>query len=673
MKLDPTPFPGGFVLYCVLVLGAVVLFAHTIWGRLGLLLKARPDHRFNRWGARVKQLLTYAIGQKRTIGGDPLSGIMHAFIFWGFLAVAINTIHHVGGGFVTGFALPFFSPGSPLGSVYIPVRDVFEILVLIMVVLAVYRRAVVRPDRITQSAEAYLILGLIGILMIADFVMSGTEAAFGPLKHSWSPIQSALCGVFAGMDAGGLKATFITAWWIHIITLFVFLNLLPLGKHFHIITSLPNVFFARLEDEGPVGTPKPLDLEDEAAESFGVSRIEEFTWKQYLDLFSCTECGRCQEFCPAHLTEKPLSPKRIITDYRDHLYAKQPYILSKMGDKQWPGPALTSEEVVSEDVIWSCTTCHWCEEACPLFIEHLDKLVEQRRYQVLMESSFPPELIPVFKGLENNSNPWGIGAASRQDWAQDLEIPLLAENQRVEYLYYVGCAGAFDERNKKVCRSFAKLLQRAGVSFAILGTEEGCCGDQARRLGNEYLFQMMAKANIEQFEGYGVKKILTTCPHGYNVFKNEYPQFGGDFSVYHHSEFIQKLIEGGKFRFRKPLGEKVVYHDSCYLGRYNRIYHPPRQILSSIPGLELVEPILHHHRGLCCGAGGGRMWLEEKIGSRINQMRVDQLAETNAGIVSLACPFCMTMISDGIKETDREGQMDVKDIAELVYESLETS
>jgi len=658
------------VIYILFLAGALGFFARTMWGRFLLLKKSQPDPRWNRWLERAKHMFLYAIGQKRIIAGDLIPGIIHAFIFWGFLAVGLNTFHHAGKGIIAGFHLPFLGPNNILGALYIVFRDLFEVLVLIMVVISIYRRAVVKPERMTLSGEAQLILSFIGILMITDFFISGAEAVADPPRFLWSPVQALFAGMMGSMGEGALKAVYILNWWIHTIVLFVFLNFLPLGKHFHVITSIPNVFFSKLDDQGPIGTLQKIDLEDENAESFGYSKIEDFTWKQNLDLYSCTECGRCQEFCPAHLTQKPLSPKEIIVDYRDHLYAKQDLILGKIQDKSWDGPQLTSEEVVSEDTLWACTTCHWCEEACPVFIEHIDKLVEQRRNLVLMESSFPQELMPVFKGLENNSNPWNMGAANRGDWTQGLDVPIWEDNPKAEYLYYVGCAGSFDDRNKKVSRALVQLFKKAGVDFAILGAEEQCCGDQARRLGNEYLFQMMAQTNIDIFKELGVKKIVTACPHGYNVMKNEYSQMGGEFTVVHHTELLQDLIRQGKLKLEKPLGQTVSYHDSCYLGRYNQIYQQPREVLAHIPGLQLKEPDLHHQRGLCCGAGGGRMWLEENLGSRINQLRLEQMAATGAKLMSVACPFCMTMIADGIKETNREEELAVKDIAEMVLDSM---
>jgi len=670
LTIDPTPSVIGPFLYLLFLAAALGLFVRIMWKRFMILKKSQPDPRFNRWLDRAKHMFLYAIGQKRIIAGDLIPGLIHAFIFWGFLAVALNSFHHVGKGFIAGFHLPFLGPNNVLGAMYIVFRDIFELIVLIMVVAAIYRRAVIKPARLTLSGEAQLILGFIGILMITDFFMSGAEAVADPPGFAWSPIQNLFAGIMSGASEGTLKAVYISNWWIHTVVLFAFLNLLPLGKHFHVITSLPNVFFSKLDDEGPIGTLNKLDLEDEEAESFGYDKIEDFTWKENLDLYSCTECGRCQELCPAFLSEKPLSPKELIVAYRDHLYAKQDRILGKEGDKEWEGPQLTSEDVVSEDTLWACTTCHWCEEACPLFIGHIDKLTEQRRNLVLMESQFPSELMPVFKGLENNSNPWNIGAASRGDWAEGLDVPFWEDNPDAEYLYYVGCAGSFDDRNKKVSRALVQLLQRAGVSFAVLGTDEPCCGDQARRLGNEYLFQMMAETVIETFKELGVKKIVTTCPHGYNVMKNEYPQMDGTFTVIHHTELLRDLIQQGKLQPEKSLAQKVCYHDSCYLGRYNEIYQEPRHILGHIPGLQLVESELHHQRALCCGAGGGRMWMEENLGTRINQLRLEQMAATDAKLMSVACPFCMTMISDGIKETGREEELSVKDVAELLLEAL---
>ena len=418
----------------------------------------------------------------------------------------------------------------------------------------------------------------------------------------------------------------------------------------------------------------------EEAETFGVHKIEEFSWKDLLDLDACTRCGRCQDNCPAWLTEKPLSPKEVIQDMKNHLLQKAPVISSKPGVEKKPGETIPAEEnpsfpaligeVISEDAIWSCTTCGACEEACPVFIEPFPKLIEYRRYLALMESKFPNEVQLAFKNMENNSNPWGIGSSTRADWAKDLGLKILSEDSDVEYLYYVGCSASFDDLNKKVATALVEIFNKAGLSFGILGVEEGCCGDSARRLGNEYLYSIMAESNIETFKKYGVKKIITSCPHGYHTIKNEYPQFGGNFEVYHHTEILLKLIKEGKIKFTKEVNKVIAYHDSCYLGRHNDIYDAPREILKAIPGVKLIELKKNRENSFCCGAGGGRMWMEENLGIRINHARVDEIVQANPNIVATACPFCLTMIVDGIKEKELDKKFSAEDLVLLVKEAL---
>jgi Fe-S oxidoreductase len=453
--------------------------------------------------------------------------------------------------------------------------------------------------------------------------------------------------------------------------------LIPYSKHLHLILAPFNIFFKSL---GPKGALMPI-LNMEEAESFGVSNVEEFTWKQLLDLYTCAECGRCEINCPAHLSEKPLSPRHLIHDLKVHLLEKGSNLLrSKNGGdgKTETGEAAEGYEgksligdVVSEDKIWSCVTCGSCMEQCPVSNEHVDKIVDMRRYLVLMESKFPSEVQAVFRNMENNSNPWGIGWATRGDWAKDLGVKIMSEDSNVDILYWVGCAGSFDERNKKISTSLVNIFNKAGVNFGILGAEEKCCGDSARRIGNEYLFQMLAAETIEILKNYNVKRIVTQCPHCFNTLKNEYPQFGGEFEVLHYTEFITELIAEGKLKLNKPINKTISYHDSCYLGRYNTIYDAPRKILKSIPGVKLVEMLRNKAKSICCGAGGGRMWMEEHLGKRINEMRLQDALDVNPDLISTVCPYCLTMFEDAIKEKDVQESLKSKDIAELVEEAME--
>ncbi len=377
-------------------------------------------------------------------------------------------------------------------------------------------------------------------------------------------------------------------------------------------------------------------------------------------------CGRCQENCPAYLTGKPLNPKKIILDLKKQMEIVQ----ASSNEHPRPVPPLVGGSGVKEDELWACTTCMACQEHCPVFITQMEKIVEMRRGLVLMESRFPPEVQLIFRNLENNSNPWGVGRGLRADWAKGLEVTTMAEGSEVEWLFWVGCAGSFDDRNRRVAASLAKILKACGENFSILGTEESCCGDPARRIGNEYLYQVLVQANIEVFKTYGVKKILTMCPHCFNTLKNEYPQFGGNYPVMHYTQFLAEALAKGQLKLRKPLNQVVSYHDSCILGRGNGIYEEPRQILKAIPGLEMVEMDGHRTRSFCCGAGGGRMWMEENIGTRINRMRTEQAMQTKAHYVGTACPYCLTMIEDGMKEKGLGESMAALDLCELVMRSL---
>jgi len=451
----------------------------------------------------------------------------------------------------------------------------------------------------------------------------------------------------------------------------VFLMYIPYSKHLHLLGSIPNIFFRSFR---PKVELTKLDLEDENRETFGVTKIEEFTWKQLLDLYACTECGRCQVNCPAYLTQKPLSPWKMIHDLKGHLKKKGPELLKKNGKKEGEEePAILTTklagEVIPEDVIWSCTTCMGCQQACPVFIEHIHKIIDMRRTLVLDESSMSPEVQRCFTNMENNSNPWGIGFASRADWAKDLQVKTMGEDSSVDYLLWVGCAGSFDDRNKKVTTALVKILKSADVNFAILGTEEKCCGETARRMGNEYLAQMMIQENVEILNNYNVKKIITMCPHCMNSLKKDYPQFGGNYEVVHHSEFIHELIKNGKIKTKTPVNTSMTYHDSCYLGRHNEIYSSPREILKSVSGIKLLEMERSGEKSFCCGAGGGRMWMEEHIGTRINETRTEDALKTGAEKICTACPYCLTMFEDGLKTKQKE--LKVMDLAEVLEQALQ--
>jgi Fe-S oxidoreductase len=489
----------------------------------------------------------------------------------------------------------------------------------------------------------------------------------------WEPMSTLVGRGLAPLGVAGAAALGTVAWWVHNLAVLVMLNFLPRAKHFHVITSLPNVFFRKLE---PRGQLSKQDLEN--ATTFGTSHIDQFTWKQVLDMFSCTECGRCSSQCPATATGKPLAPRQLLLDLRDYLYAHQDEVAEKRINRPTGDGAEPAEvggnvvgPVIKDEVLWSCNVCRACEEACPVMIEYVDKIVDMRRHLVQEESRFPSELTRVFKGMETQSNPWGIGAEKRFDWAEGLGVPTLADNPNAEYLWYVGCAGSFDDRNKKTTQAFAKLLKAGGVDFACLATEELCNGETARRLGNEYLYQSMAATLVELLNGYKVKKIVTNCPHCFNTIKNEYPQFDGKYEVVHAAELVQQLIANGRLRVAgNGTGKRTAYHDSCYYGRFNDIYDTPRTVLAKSGATVEEIPHRHHQFGMCCGAGGGRMWIEEDADKRVNLLRTDQALATDPEVIAVSCPFCMTMLSDGIKAKDLEDKVKTLDVMEIVAQAV---
>ncbi len=632
----------------LLVLLSVVAFVYSISRRIRVLLVTAPENRFDRIGTRIARTIQFAFLQKRMFR-DLYAGVFHIFLFSGFIVLLVRTVALVVEGVVPGFTL---LPGRA-GDVYTLAKDVFEVLVLVGVAMAVSRRAFARPPRLDLTADAWFILFLIALLVAADLVAEGARVALAPeLASPWSPAVAAIAGMLAGLRPEILRAVYEASWWTHLVDVLFFGNYLPYSKHFHILTSIPNVFFMKLEPMGRLGTP---DLE--SAERFGASRVEDLSWKSVLDGYTCTECGRCRVVCPTALTGKPLDPKIFIGDVRDAVYEATPQILAAASGRGGRAAVKPRKDLIggwiSEETIWACTTCGFCTSACPVFIiPAVDKLTEMRRHLVLERADFPKEMQTAFRGMETNGNPWGISAASRADWAKDLPVVTMAEakGREIEVLFWVGCAGSYEDRAKRVSKAIVEILNEAGVSFAILGTEETCTGDSARRMGNEYLFQVLAKQNIETLNGYRVQKIVTNCPHCYNCIKNEYPVFGGAYEVVHATELVGRLLAEGRLRFTEPVRETISYHDACYLGRYNGVYEAPRDVLRAIPGLEFRELPRSCERGLCCGAGGGRMWMEERLGSRINQTRMKEIEETGTASVGLSCPYCMIMLGNAKEE-----------------------
>jgi Fe-S oxidoreductase/nitrate reductase gamma subunit len=606
-------------------------------------------------------------------------GFLHVLIFAAFLVLGARTVTLFGMGFSPHFHLPLLGPGTVTGDAYAFVKDVAVLLALFAALAFIWRRVVTKPDRVTRSWEGVLILGFIAGLMVTDVLFEGAERLAAGLPWSWGlPAGSIGAALLAGLDPGVAAAIGTASFWLHLVIVLVFLNFLPFGKHFHVITALPDVYVQRLP---PRGALRKLDLESETPD-YGARSVNDLSWKEALDTYSCTECGRCQTYCPTYVTGKPLSHKEVNRTLRHHLQDRAPELLAvaRAPDAAAREAAVAAlpavvGNVLPESTVWACTTCGWCETACPVLIEQVPRLVDLRRHQVLVESAFPEEAARVFKNIETQGNPWGIGSNRRAEWCDDLAIPRASEGD-FEWLFFVGCAGAFDDRQKKVSRAIVKILRAAGVKFAILGEEETCNGDSARRLGNEYLFQTQAAANVELMKGYGVKKVIAQCPHCLNTIKNEFPQFGGNFEVVHHSELIARLVAEGKLAptvARAYEGQLVTFHDPCYLARWNGVTDAPRAALESVPGLRVLEMERNREQGFCCGAGGGRMWLEEKLGTRINQNRVEEASRTlgeKGGVVAVGCPFCLTMLKDGVAELGKEETMRVVDLAEIVADGL---
>jgi Fe-S oxidoreductase len=694
-------------------------FAVVAKKRFALLASGRPVDRFDRIGDRIQSVLTYAFYQKKMGYYQPV-GTAHKFIFTGFVVLLLRSIILWGRAYSPTFNAFIFGPESPLGVAYEFIKDVVATLVVLGVSVFVYYRTVKPQKRMTLSTEGLVILGIIATMMLSDMLYDGAAmelnwrvsqgasasetitkiiAPFGHAHAGFAltaPAGSVFRALVSGLASNDTLATLAQAgFWTHATLVLVFLNILPFSKHFHILTAVPNVFFRDLE---PAGRLRPIaenaeklmevvgavaELEDPTKAPVGAARIEHFSWKAILDFYTCTECGRCSDNCPAHTTGKVLSPKHLTLALRDHLYTRQEELMGAVAPAAAEGvPAqatpiafgegsvILSPDVIHPDVLWACTTCRACEEQCPVMISYVDKIVDMRRNLVLVRGEFPHTLSKPFEAMEVNGNPWNLSRSDRAGWADGLGVKTMAEHPTAEVLYWVGCAASYDDRAKKIARSTAKLLQSAGIDFAILGQEESCTGDPARRAGNEFLFASLAEANAMTINGYkeqgGVKTVITACPHCFNTLKNEYPDFGAKLEVVHHADFLLGLVAQKKLKPTAPVKGKVAYHDSCYLGRYNDIYESPRKILSSIPGVELVEAEASKNKGLCCGAGGAQMWMEEQNANRVNVKRTLQLLDTGAKTIATACPFCMTMLTDGLKSQDKQDEIKQLDIAELL-------
>jgi Fe-S oxidoreductase len=657
------------IIFVFVFLAAFVLFFYNAKRLISYLKLGQKEDRFKDIGQRIKNVLVIAFGQSKLLR-DPLAGTVHFLIFWGFILFLFAVLESLIQGFYSGFTWEFL---GPIYSLITLAQDVFGVFVLAAVLISFFRRYVIHIARLEVDRhgkiDAAIILSLILLVVLSMYGQNIALVAVHDFKlspYELRPFASALSPLFFSSGSESARISYEFFWWIHIVCVLGFLNFLPYSKHLHVLTSIPNVFFAKFRHQK--GVLKPLNLDDENAEIFGIADIEQLTWKQMLDGYTCTECGRCTASCPANISGKVLSPRKIIEDIRKRTMEKAPILINKEEGNGALEKHLVHDYVTPEE-LWQCTTCMACVYECPVSIEHLDSIVGMRRNLVLTESEFPAELNVVFKNLETNFTPWAFNSQDRGNWAEGMDVKTMAEDSNCSLLFWVGCAGSFDARYQKVTKAFAILMQKANIEFRILGNEEKCNGDTARRLGNEYLAQMLMQENIETLNGYGVKKIVTACPHCYNFIKNEYPQFGGNFEIIHHSQLIQEMIESGKIQLKdEKVDSKLTFHDSCYLGRYNDIYDAPRYPLKEIPGLDLVEMKRSRDRGYCCGAGGGRMFLEETQGKRINEVRTMEAVETKADTIASACPFCMTMLSDGLKTLEKSEEVSVKDIAEIVLE-----
>ncbi len=633
---------------------ALAIFTYGTWQRVRLWRQGRPEPRLDRIPERLALVATHALGQVRTLS-QAYPGVMHAIMFWGFLALfmgtALATIDY-------DITLPLFDYKllrGPFYLVYETVLDLFGLFFVVGLGMAVWRRFVVRPGRVDPTASFAGVLALLLVINVTGFVMEAARlAVVQPAWAPWSPVGWVLAQAMlgAGMPEGALRGTHLAVWLLHATIALGFIAIVPYSYFVHLLTTPLNIFFSKLTPRGAI--PKIEDIEE--AETLGVCRLEEFSWKRRLDFDACLECGRCQDACPAYLSGTPLSPKRIMVKLKRHLHG------------QLPGPI--HGELIKPEELWACTTCMACVQECPAFIDIVDTIVDLRRYLALSEGALPSTAPQSLQNIQRAGNPWGLPAAERLAWAEGLDVPLMEPGKEVEYLYWVGCSASYDKRNQAIARAMVTILKTAGVSFGVMA-EERCHGEVARRLGEEYLYQTVQQENIAAVGQYRFRRVLAHCPHCFNTLRNEFPQFGGTYEVVHHSVLIQELIDAGRLRLRRPVEGTVAFHDSCYIGRYNGITEAPRNVARAVPGLKLIELPRNRMRGLCCGGGGGHMWMEVKAEKRVNIMRVEEALATEATMVGTACPFCLAMVDLGRKVKEAEGRLAVKDISELVAESLE--
>ncbi|CAN7563519.1 (Fe-S)-binding protein [Paenibacillus sp. LjRoot153] len=626
---------------------------------------------------RLKGFAVQVFGQTKLLK-DKKSGIMHIVIFYGFIILQLGALDLILKGLIDrGLPIPGYN-------YFTLIQEVTVGLIVLAMGYATYRRYVEKLKRLKRGWKPSIVVFFIMFLMLSVVISGGFERIREGLPASgFAPLTSVWAAMFDGISTSAATVGFYAGWWMHLLILLSFLIYVPQSKHFHIITAPINILLRRTE---PTGKLASLNLEDEDAETFGVGKIEDFTQKQMLDFYSCVECGRCTSVCPANTTGKLLSPMHLITKLRDHLTekgaaitSKSPWVPAMVFAPESQGNPLDVEligGVITEEELWACTTCRNCEDQCPVANEHVDKIIDMRRHLVLMQGSMPHDGQRALQNIERQGNPWGISRNDRVKWVKEvdpedaLEVRTVKENPTFEYLFFLGSMGAYDNRSRKITHAFVKLMKEAGISFAILGNEEKNSGDTPRRMGNEFLFQQLCADNIATFQKYKVGKIVTTCPHTYHTFKNEYPEFGLTAEVFHHTELLDLWVKEGRLTPQYEVNERITYHDSCYLGRYNEVYEEPRNVLRAIPGVELVEQARSRENSMCCGAGGGMMWMEETAGTRVNVARTEQLLSVKPTVISSACPYCLTMVEDGTKLKEVEEQVKARDIAEILAQSV---
>jgi Fe-S oxidoreductase len=665
--------PIGITLLTVAAFAGFLYFA---WRKLAIVLALKPEVRWDDPLSRIGRLVKNGFLQSRMIRGERKPGIMHAVIFAGFLSLLARKLQLI----AIGFDETFVYPGA-FGAAFTFGKDLVEIAVLAAVGYAFFRRLVQKPARLERNREALLILSLIAAIMVTDLAFDGFRFALlaerdPAIAHEahYAVAGATIARALGGSSGSALDAGYRLSYWLQMMTVFAFLVLLPVGEHFHIVTALPTLFFARRTPSNRVPAVD-LDTVLESADGddvkVGTRSAADLAWKEGLDAFTCTECGRCKDACPTFLTGKPLALKWVFDHLKEHLVAQRSAIVAHDDDALPP----LVPSVIGEDTLWSCTTCGYCESACPIELEHLPRFFRLRQHQVMMEGAFPRELKAVFDAYEVQSNPWGLPAAARGEWAEGLDVPVVTtadEVKELDWLFYVGSAQSFDPRGQRIARAFALVMRAANVRIGILGPSETSTGECVRRVGNEMLFQTLAKGLVETLNALGVTRIVTCDPHAFNSLKNEYPEFGGHFEVIHHTQLIARLIAQGKLALA-PHHERVIYHEPCYLGRHNGEYEAPRRVLAAVCRDTPLEFALAREKAMCCGAGGGRMWMEETIGRRINVTRVEQALARSPAVIATACPYCAVMMSDGVSALGQVGAIATRDVAELVAESLSSA